>query len=412
MTSTLRRTLRPNTTCPQCWSAFPSADVRFIAESPTLVGDPIVGSDESLRFLPTRFDRQGRAIDPGGAVCMRMACPVCHLEVPPALLEVGQTVVSVVGAPSSGKSVLLAAATFMMRSGLVVPGLDFTDIDPSLNDLTIDLEGTLFKSATPEVPTMIAKTETSGRLYRSYRRGDLRITAPKPQLFGLARGGVRSVLALYDNAGEHFLPGAVPPFEQATRHLGVSSAIVLVIDPTQDPRVYGPLGGRDHVAALGGSSSAPGRADLVLVELVNRVRRQRGLSASEPLPLRVVVALSKHDLWSPLAPEIEDVLRGASTAHPMRAPDGATLSRVHRGGVAFLERHLPEVLGAVRSVEPGFKVVPFSGLGRAPQLDASSGAMSIVPATVRPIWAAVPFIVALSEAMPDALHEYRFDACA
>jgi len=227
MTSTLRRTLRPNTTCPQCWSAFPSADVRFIAESPTLVGDPIVGSDESLRFLPTRFDRQGRAIDPGGAVCMRMACPVCHLEVPPALLEVGQTVVSVVGAPSSGKSVLLAAATFMMRSGLVVPGLDFTDIDPSLNDLTIDLEGTLFKSATPEVPTMIAKTETSGRLYRSYRRGDLRITAPKPQLFGLARGGVRSVLALYDNAGEHFLPGAVPPFEQATRHLGVSSAIVL-----------------------------------------------------------------------------------------------------------------------------------------------------------------------------------------
>jgi len=204
----------------------------------------------------------------------------------------------------------------------------------------------------------------------------------------------------------------VPPFEQATRHLGVSSAIVLVIDPTQDPRVYGPLGGRDHVAALGGSSSAPGRADLVLVELVNRVRRQRGLSASEPLPLRVVVALSKHDLWSPLAPEIEDVLRSASTAHPMRAPDGATLSHMHRGGVAFLERHLPEVLGAVRSVEPGFKVVPFSGLGRAPQLDASSGAMSIVPASVRPIWAAVPFIVALSEAMPDALHEYRFDACA
>jgi hypothetical protein len=192
----------------------------------------------------------------------------------------------------------------------------------------------------------------------------------------------------------------------------VSSAIVLVIDPTQDPRVHGPLGGRDHVAALGGSSSAPGRADLVLLEMVNRVRRQRGLSASEPLPLRVVVALSKHDLWSPLAPEIEDVLRGASSSYPMRAPDGATLARVHRGGVAFLERHLPEVLGAVRSVEPGFKVVPFSGLGRAPQRDAASGGMSIVPSHVRPTWAAVPFVVALSEAMPEALHEYRFDARA
>jgi hypothetical protein len=386
--------------------------VRFIAESPTLVGDPIVGSEEPLRFLPTRFDRQGRAIDPGGAVCMRLACPVCHLELPPALLEVGQTVVSIVGAPSSGKSVLLAAATFTMRSGLVVPGLDFADIDPSLNDLTIDLEGTLFKSVTPEVPTMIAKTETSGRLYRSYRRGDLRITAPKPQLFGIAREGERSVLALYDNAGEHFLPGAVPPFEQATRHLGVSSAIVLVIDPTQDPRVYGPLGGREHVAALGGGSGAPGRADLVLLELVNRIRRQRGLSACEPLPLRVVVALSKHDLWSPLAPEIDDVLHSASTTHPTRAPDGATLLRVHRAGVAFLERHLPEVLGAVRSVEPGFKVVPSSGLGRAPQFDVASGAMSIVPSHVRPTWAAVPFVVALSEAMPEALCGYRFDAHA
>lgn len=409
MTSPRRRTLRPMTTCPQCWSSFASADVRFIAESPTLVGDAIVGSDEPLRFLPSRFDRQGRAIDPGGAVCMRTACPGCHLELPPALLEIPQSVVSVVGAPSSGKSVMLAAATFTMRSGLVVPGLDFADIDPSLNDLTIDLEGTLFKSATPDEPTMIAKTETSGRLYRTYRRGDLRITAPKPQLFGVARGGTRSVLALYDNAGEHFLPGAVAPFEQATRHLGVSSAIVLVIDPTQDPRVYAPLGGREHVAAMGGSSSAPGRADLVLLDMVNRVRRQRGLSASEPLPLRIVVALSKHDLWAPLAPELEDVVRGASSTQPMRSPDGATLSRVHRGAVAFLERHLPEVLGAVRGVEPGFKVVPFSGLGRPPERDAASGSMRILPSAVRPTWAAVPFVVALAEALPAALPEYRYD---
>ena len=96
----------------------------------------------------------------------------------------------------------------------------------------------------------------------------------------------------------------------------------------------------------------------------------------------------------------------------MRSPDGATLSRVHRGAVAFLERHLPEVLGAVRAVEPGFKVVPFSGLGRPPERDAASGSMRILPSAVRPTWAAVPFVVALAEALPAALPEYRYDTQA
>jgi hypothetical protein len=38
--------------------------------------------------------------------------------------------------------------------------------------------------------------------------------------------------------------------------------------------------------------------------------------------------------------------------------------------------------------------------------------MRIAPSHVRPTWAAVPFVVALSEAMPEALFEYRFDARA
>lgn len=409
MTNERRLALAPNTTCPHCWSAFPSADVRFIAESQTLLGDAAAGTDQALRFLPTRFDRRGRAIDPGGAVCTRLACPVCHLEVPRAVLEVGQSVVSVVGAPSNGKSVLLAAASFSLRSGLVVPGLDFVDIDPSLNDLSIGLESALFRSSTPDRPAMIEKTETSGKLYREYRRGDLRITAPKPQLFGVARGGERSVLVLYDNAGEHFLPGAIAPFEQATRHLGVSSSIVLVLDPTHDPRVYGPLGGREHVAARGGGTQGSGRADLVLLEVVNRVRRQRGLASSDPLPLRIVVALSKHDLWEPLAPELADLTRSLAGANPLRAPLGQDLAGIHRATGLFIERHMPELLGALRAVEPGFKIVPFSGLGAAPMRDAVTGGMSILPAQVAPTWAALPYVVALSEAMPSAFPEYRFD---
>lgn len=401
-----KRKLLPKVTCPHCWTEFPVYDVRFISESATLLGDPMQGSEAHLRFLPSRFTFKGHALDPTGSVCMRMACPGCHFELPAAVLEQEQAVLSVVGAPSSGKSVMLAAATFALRSGLVVPGLDFLDVDPGLNDLSIGLEGTLFKSATPKSPTMIAKTEASGQLYRTYRCRDQRLTAPKPQLFGVARGRSRMLLSLYDNAGEHFLPGSSQPFEHVTRHLAVSKALILVLDPTQDPRVYDQLGGRESVADLGGSSGAGFRADLILIEVMNRVRRLRGLSSTEPLPCRVVVALSKHDLWGRLAPDLEEIVRATPAGSLLALPKAAELAAIHEASCGFLRRHVPEVLAAAKAADPGFRVVPFSGLGTPPSRDLDSGALLIRPADVRPTWAAGPLVLGLAEAMPTTLPEY------
>lgn len=401
------RTLVSSVTCPHCWYEYPPAQVRYVSEHEALRGDSILGESFPMRFLPSRFDARGRAIDPLGAACSRMACKRCHLELPPMVVELPQTILSIVGAPACGKSVMLAAASFSLRSGLVVDGLDFLDADTALNDLTLELEASLFRSSTPDRPTMIAKTDLSGRLYRSFHLGDAEWIAPKPQLFVLGRNGRRQLLCLYDNAGEHFLPGRDSPHEPVTRHLAASRALVFVVDPTQDQRVIDRLGGRDAVRALGGAGSTEQRQDLVLIEAANRVRRMRAMSAHDPLPFRIVLALAKADIWGHLSnPEIRSDFGGNTAKTSVAVPSFEILSAVHTACQGFLAEFMPELLATARALDPKFRIVPFSGLGRAPSLSEINTGLSIRPRDVRPVWPAAPLVVALSEADPAMFPEY------
>ena len=74
--------LRSRVTCPHCWNEFPPDRALWIAQHPDLVGDPRLGADQPQRFLPTRFNVQGAAIDSRGFACHGLACPKCHLAVP------------------------------------------------------------------------------------------------------------------------------------------------------------------------------------------------------------------------------------------------------------------------------------------------------------------------------------------
>ena len=401
------RSLVSSVTCPHCWSEYPPAQVRYVSEHEALRGDSILGESVQMRFLPSRFDARGRAIDPLGATCSRMACKRCHLELPPSAVELPQTILSIVGAPACGKSVMLAAASFSLRSGLVVDGLDFFDADPTLNDLTLELESSLFRSSSPDNPTMIAKTDLSGRLYRSFHLGDAEWIAPKPQLFVLGRGGRRQLLCLYDNAGEHFLPGRDTPHEPVTRHLAASRALVFVVDPTQDQRVIDRLGGRDAVRAVGGAASTEQRQDLVLIEAANRVRRLRAMSAHDPLPFRIILALAKADIWGHLTqPEIRADFGGNTTKTSIAVPALEVLSEVHRSCQSFLADCMPELLATARALDPKFRIVPFSGLGKPPTRSDVDAGLTIRPRDVRPVWPAAPLVLALAEADPAMFPEY------
>jgi hypothetical protein len=361
--------------CPSCWHAMRPADAMFVAEDPRLVGDPVAGADEPLRFLPSRFDLTGAAIDPEGARCTRLACPRCRREIPRSMLELPAMIVSVVGAPGAGKSHLFASAIWSMRRDGDRLGLQVIDAEPRLNARLHAWENRLFGTA--EGPRCLDKTETSGgQGYASVRIDGRTEVVPAPFVFALRRGvepAPSATLVLYDNAGEHFLPGADDALRPVTRHLGRSEAIVFVLDPTQDPGFRAAVG-------LPPSPHPPIRQDLVLAEMAARIRHHRGRRTDDRLEIPLVIAMAKADLWSAAA--------GVSMAADPFVRGGdptATLRPIHRACLSLARKGSPEFVAAFESAFDRVLLVPCSGLGR----DPASGEG---PATPR--WAEVPFVAA------------------
>src|SRR5206468_11353246 len=100
------------TTCPHCWTAFAPEEALWISAHSDLLGDPRLGPDQLQRFLPTRFNIDGNAIDAKGLVSHSLACPRCHLGIPRAVLEMETFFVSILG--NSGlRQVLLFNSTHL-----------------------------------------------------------------------------------------------------------------------------------------------------------------------------------------------------------------------------------------------------------------------------------------------------------
>lgn len=72
-------------TCPLCWLKFDVGDAMSIAVHESLRGDPVLGPDEMLRFLPTSFNEDGVPLDPAGMPAPDIACPHCRRRLPPGL---------------------------------------------------------------------------------------------------------------------------------------------------------------------------------------------------------------------------------------------------------------------------------------------------------------------------------------
>ena len=362
--------------CPCCWHGFAPQESLFIAEDPRLLGDPVAGPTEAIRFLPSRFDLTGAAIDPEGARCTRLACPRCRQEFPRAMVEVPATIASVVGSPGAGKSHLLASAIWSLRRQGAMLGLEVSDAEPRMHARIHAMENALFGSEASSVPHRLGKTETAGSDgYRDVRVGGRTETVPTPFIFAVRDAVARAeerLLVLYDNAGEHFLPGADEATRPVTRHLGHSEFAIFVLDPTADDALRAGLG-------LPSVAAGTSRQDVVLQEMASRVRQHRGRRTDEPCDVPLVVALAKADLWArglgiPLEREPYLSTGGLDRRALMEAHD--TLTRL-------FERTAPEFLAAVRAAFPRCLLVPCSALGS----DAGSS-------RVEPRWAAVPFVAA------------------
>jgi hypothetical protein len=411
--STVRRKLKASTVCPHCWHRFAPDETMWIAAHPDLLGDRLLSPEDPVRFLPSRFSPAGEAIDPGGERTRRLACPRCHLEIPQLLLEKKMTITSIVGSPSSGKSYFIASAMWKLREDLArLFSVAFTDTDPAMNRSVTENEARLFLSEDRSASVHIDKTELEGSQYDSvqFDPGVSTLLA-RPHIFTLrpARDHVNGhapeqathLLTLYDNAGEHFFPGADSARAPGTQHLAQAEALMFVFDPTQDVRFRQRLGSvsRDPQLAAGAKVT---RQDQLIVEMARRVRVHGGLAPHERVPKPLFVVLSKSDIWGPLLVDESGAKVDITSAPYWRERAGlgkvgirridATSARVR----ALLAELAPEVVAAAEDAFERVIYVPVSAIGTSPVLDPASGLLKVPVANIAPRWVTVPFLYTLA----------------
>jgi hypothetical protein len=402
------RQLRNEITCLHCWNRFPPEDVLWSSEHRELAGDPLLGSDAQLRFLPNRFDVNGNAIDLKGQVCRELACPRCHLPVPRALLERQPLFVSILGTPACGKSYLLGALATTLRRELPTKfRLGLHDADTVSNQLLVRYEEQLFLSQSPDeevaLGDLIPKTQLHGDLYYSVGSGEHRITYPRPFSFLLepleahpnfaAKDKIQRVLCLYDNAGEHYLPGQDSTSAPGTRHLAESNFLVFVFDPTQDPRWHA-AARRANVQVDVPRTQHAGRQEAVLREAASRICKLRGLPDGARHQRPLIVVLSKEDTWREMLPAHDWSLPLTSPNGGIRGVDMARIEEQSRLIRGLLECHIPELIYAAEACFQEVYYLKASALGNRPEY--RDGKAFVHPRDIVPSGVSVPILLGLA----------------
>ena len=380
--------------CPHCWKSFGSGNVLYISQHPSLFGDPMV-PDEQKRFVPERFDASGQAVDAGGMSCPDMACPHCHLRLAPTVVDLESLFYSIVGAPASGKSYFLTSMLHRLKERL--PGVfdvSVTDADPVGNEILTGCETRLFMSGEPDKLTALEKTQLAGEMYNTIHVAGRQINMPRPFIYKLHsqwpnRAGIRDWnVVFYDNAGEHFQPGADDFANPGSRHLVHSDGIIFLFDPTADPRFRSRMPGKD-----GGGGKVQNQMAL-LEETLSRLRRYHRISAGGKYEKPFIVAVSKFDAWTDLSP-LELAEMEPSAFDPETGIGGCNAYLMEN--VSFYTRevllaYVPEFVHAVEAGASDVTYLPNSALGCSAVFDEESGGWGVRPRDISPVWAEAPLL--------------------
>ena len=409
----MSRKLKSSAVCPHCWHRFRPDETLWIAAHPELLGDRLLTAEDPVRFLPSRFTPAGEALDPAGAKTRRLACPHCHLEIPQLVLERPMVIMSLAGSPSSGKSYFLASAMWKLREDLARQfSVAFTDTDPRMNRAITDNEARLFLNEDQSASVAIDKTELEGAQYNSVQFDPgvatllahpfiFTVRPSRDHVNGHAPDRLTQLFTLYDNAGEHFFPGADTARAPGTQHLAKAQVLMFIFDPTQDVRFRQRLAGVSGDPQLAAGTKTT-RQDQLLVEMARRIRIHAGLSPQERVPKPLFVILSKSDIWAPLLKERDGTPMDLVTPPYSRERAGlgkVSIQRVDRVSDAIRELLMnlaPELVAVAEDAFERVIFVPVSAIGTSPVMDPASGLLKVPVARISPRWVTVPFMYTLA----------------
>lgn len=179
---------------------------------------------------PTKCDRCG-------AVSSRFVCPHCHNALPQEMIEEGAEIISIIGAPSSGKTVYFVALINALESCGFRLGLSVRPKDevpggmsmPGGGETTAKIYGRLKDDLFGEgyLPNQTARSERSLPLI-------FRLTS-SVEAFKYNKNDKSIYLVFYDTAGESFTdPESIA---NNVKYLKESSGIILLLDPFSVPEL-------------------------------------------------------------------------------------------------------------------------------------------------------------------------------
>jgi hypothetical protein len=341
------------------------------------------------------------------------------LEVLRELLEVEPIFLSIVGDQASGKSFFLTAMVQQLREVLFHEfHVKFEDADPTANQVLTGYIESLFGRPNDEILVplgeLIPKTQLAGDLYVPVTFGSQVVSYPQPFVFslqpapghpaGVGATQLSGMLCLYDNAGEHFRPGANRVTNPCADHLALSRALLFLFDPSQDRKF------REHCLCETQSKAGgmpPSQQVTILNEVAKRVRDHKGLKPNQLNSSPLIVVLTKYDAWSHL---LEDP-RGDSDPWVHSSQQGSSFLDERR--IKERSRHLRElmmrycrdIVAAAEGFASEVTYVAVSALAHRYdperlQVDQKSRMVSIRPKDLHPYWAAVPILYAISRSLP------------
>jgi hypothetical protein len=377
-------------TCPVCWLQFDLGEIMHLATHDSLRGDPVLGEDAPQRFLATRFNDRGQALDALGLPCTEIACPHCRRALPPGFTEMPHHIISIVGDQSAGKSYYLSVLMKMLPGSLYDNfSVVFQDADPAGNALLNEMKQTLFGAETPE-GARLAKTQLEGGMYVRLPRYGRIVALPKPFVYSVASSrnpADRCALIFYDNAGEHFQPGRDSAESPGAQHVASSAGIVFLFDPFNSPDFRREISDRPDPQL---EKPAFDQQGVILSEMKVRIAKLLHLELMQHIDTPMAVLIGKCDAWIHLlGPE---ALRATVTNGHLDLEALAFNSLQVR---QLMKRICPQIVANAESISRRVLFFPVSSFGHAP-VKLGPGDFVPDPRQLRPFEVEVPILWLLS----------------
>lgn len=391
-------------TCPYCWFRFDRGDVMHVAVHKSLQGDNLRGEDHMLRFLASSFNDKGQALDAMGSPCTDLACPHCHWKLPPGFLDLKPKILSIVGAPSSGKSYYLSVLVKMLEDTLPKNFQSaFYDADPSENASLTKMKNRLFSGSTA-AEAQLSKTHLEGDMYVAVKRLGREVKMPKPFVFTLspqnAPDSTTSVV-FYDNAGEHFEPGANKADSPGAQHIAAAEGIFFLFDPTYNLEFRKILRGKSTDPQI--EDRRFDQQNTLLAEMNSRVKGLMGVDYRDKIDKPLAILVGKCDVWQDMIgrENLQNaVLNGKLDLNIIRRISDLVRSK--------LLEITPSIVANAESISDNVMYFPVSAFGCSPEHltdkngelqydDNGHPALSPDPNKIEPILVEIPILWILSQ---------------